>query len=161
MSNRWYGNLTNRLEEGRMNGDLHVGMDITMYYWSDRTCYYITDVINDKCIKVRRYHVIADRDCTGGMGHQDWVYFKTAKEVTEYLAKYGIVSEYERTDYPEETWAFRYGSWKREWTHTEAEPFMTGKQLEKIAKGQTVNTYSNLSGKVSFGVRDYYYDWEF
>ena len=38
----WYGNLTNRLEEGRnfTGREIAVGDDITEYLWSDRHCYY-------------------------------------------------------------------------------------------------------------------------
>lgn len=140
-----YGLLNNRFEEGRnFNPDklIHVGDDITMYYYSDRNCYYVTEVIDQKHIKVKRYHVCADHDKKGGMGHQDWMYFKTKKEENEYLSKFFPDREYDldpQEDEPEE-WFFRYNTWKY--------------------KGVD-NKYHNLSGKISFGVRDYHYDWEY
>ena len=138
---KWYGNVMNRLAENGPSAPIEVGTDITEYLWSDRECYYVTEVISQKCVKVRRYHVIADLDKEGGMGHQNWVYFKTAKERNEYLEAHGkeVYSDYE---YPDQTWVFRYNSW---WT------------AHRSADG---TSYSK-NPKVRFGVRDYYYDWEF
>lgn len=155
-----YGNVINRLLEGKKYEDIKEGTDITMYLWSDRDCYYVTDVIDDKHIKVRQYIVVADHDEACGMGHQNWLYFKTGEDVNDYLGKiydsrriYGTPQE--------EAWAFRYGNWYRDVEYTEEYEWMTDKQKEKIRKGKSVHEYYPLSGKVSFGVRDYYYDWEF
>ena len=38
---------------------------------------------------------------------------------------------------------------------------LTDKELEKILSGKTVNKYTDLNGKVSFGIAQYYYDWSF
>lgn len=35
------------------------------------------------------------------------------------------------------------------------------KEEKLLAEGKKVNHYINLSGDISFGVRDYYWDWEF
>lgn len=166
MSKVWYGNLTNRLEEGRnlSGSEIKVGDDVTMYHYSDRTCYYVTFVENQKRIKVRRYYVCADKSKPGGMGHQDWVYFKTLKERDEYcnLLPLRTDEEYAQID-REETWVFRYGKWQREYRleellHPDA---YSKREVEHFNKHGWVNTYGDLSGKVSFGRRDYYYDWEF
>lgn len=162
---RFYGNLTNRLEEGRnfTRREIKVGDDITMYLWSDRHCYYVTAVENQKRIKVREYHVCADKSKPGGMGHQDWMYFKTLKERDEYCgAPLRTDEEYEKCD-AEETWVFRYGTWMREYIidkmpHPDA---YSKREIEHFQKYGWFRTFSSLSGKVSFGVRDYYYDWEF
>lgn len=175
MSKVWYGNLTNRLEEGKnyTGREIAVGDDITMYHYSDRTCYYVTAVEDQKRIKVRRYYTCADHDKAGGMGHQDWMYFRTWDEWNQYLAKY--FPDYHDTsahmEEPEaETWVFRYGKWMKEyryfsetyenkdlkWTY-----HATEKEKQSLAKKGYFCQYFNLSGKVSFGVRDYYYDWEF
>ena len=188
-----YGNLTNRFEEGKnYNKDktIHVGDPITMYHWSDRTCYYVTEVIDQKHIKVRRYRVCADREKTGGMGHQNWVYFKTAKEEYDYLVKYFPDTRL-NDEYPEEEWAYRYNSWKRAFNYDQkfiddyyedmkdfakkedemayleknfnnwVNNNFTAKEQEKMKAGKTVTHYYPLGGKISFGVRDYYFDWEF
>ena len=153
-----YGSLSNRLEENRnyLHREIKVGDDITMYYWSDRKCYFVTRVDNQKHIFVKGYDVCADHHRPGGMGHQDWLYFKTTREMQEYLnscVNEGLLPDYCKHDLSEikesgdREWVFRYGAWyevvRERW----------GKPLEKPE-------YVKLQ-PVSFGVRDYYYDWEF
>ena len=157
-----YGNVINRLSEGKQYGDIKVGTDITMYLWSDRNCYYVTDVIDDKHIKVREYIVIADHDEACGMGHQNWLYFKTGEDANKYLSsRFDTLRMIDYETPQEETWAFRYGKWWRDYEYTEEKDWFSDKERAKIQNGKTVHEYSELSGKVSFGVRDYYYDWEF
>lgn len=191
MSRKWYGSISNRIEEGRNYNDdklIHEGDDITMYYWSDCTCYYVTKVIDQKHIFVRKYHVIADKDKAGGMGHQDWLYFKTAREQAEYLnnwyaahpekvAEYKkIMGKYEPEDLdaiiedkPEE-WVFRYGHWRQATRFTKALAESQGwwrcrpaneKEQKIYDDGGELVHYNQLGGNVSFGVRSYYFDWQF
>lgn len=156
MSKVWYGNLTNRLEEGKnyTGREIRVGDDITMYLWSDRRCYYVTEVIDQKHIKVREYIVMHDKSKEWYMGNQDWVYFKTAEEAKKYHPTY----ENHRDE--EETWVFRYGKWMTEFVFTENN-YCTKRELESLNKKGYYKRYFDLSGKLSFGVRDYHYDWEF
>ena len=146
---KWYGSVCNRIGEGRQYEEIKEGTDITMYYWSDRTCYFVTRVVDAKHIFVKQYEVVGDRSKPGGMGHQDWLYFKTRKEANQYLnenvdkkflEKYGGYPVENVRENPEEEWVFRYGKW-----------------MEKIGDKQ----YRKLNGQVSFGIRDYHYDWEF
>ena len=162
MSKKLYGLLNNRLEEGHnfTGRELQTGDDITMYLWSDRACYYITDVIDQKRIKVKRYNVCADHSKPGGMGHQDWVYFKSLREMHDYLGlDHWTDEEYEQAD-REETWVFRYGKWMEEYTFTE-DNYCSDRERASLAKKGYYKRYYELSGKVSFGRRDYHYDWEF
>ena len=158
---RFYGNLENRFAEGQnfTGREIKVGDDITMYMWSDRYCYYVTGVENQKRITVKQYHVCADKEKAYGMGHQEWKYFKTLKERDAYTGMERPEEDYAKLDY-EETWVFRYNKWMREFIHTE-ERYCTERELKSLQKNGYYKTYSDLSGKVSFGVRDYYYDWEF
>ena len=167
---KWYGNLNNRIEEGQnfTGREIRIGDDITEYLWSDRHCYYVTEVIDQKHIKVKPYHVCHDKSKEGGMGHQNWAYFKTGREFDEYCNHTPLRTEEEYTLMDkEETWVFRYNKWMREWTIRENSPeflgrtFCTEKEIASLDKKGYYKSYSNLSGKVSFGVRDYYYDWEF
>lgn len=145
---KFYGLLDNRLEEGKTYCDkIEKGTDITMYFYSDRECFYVTDVISDKEIKVKRYYVCADFSKPGGIGHQNWMYFKTAEEMNAYLAKFGRDGFITSND-SNETWVFRYKKW------------MGKKEYVDPITGKTI-AYYNLPGKISFGVRDYHYDWEF
>lgn len=163
---KWYGNLTNRLEEGRQDKPISIGDDITMYLWSDRKCYYVCEVMNQKKIKVRPYYVCADHSKEGGAGHQNWMYFKLWDNYNKYLS--GFFPEHfnpeDHRDEPEpQIWVFRYGKWMQEYRHEEMEhpEFYSKREQDHFAKHGWYNTYHDLSGKVSFGVRDYYYDWEF
>ena len=164
MSKVWYGNLTNRLEEGKnyTGREIRVDDDITMYLWSDRHCYYVTEVVDQKRIKVRSYYTCADQDKAGGMGHQDWMYFKTWDDWNRYLSNYFSEHDpYAHRDEPEpETWVYRYNKWMREVTFTE-ENYCTDREKKSLEKKGFYNRYCDLSGRVSFGVRDYHYDWEF
>ena len=162
MSKTWYGNLMNRLEEGKQVNQIEVGTDITMYHWSDRTCYYVTEVIDQKHIKVKEYVVVADRSKEGGMGHQDWLYFKTRKAANEYLRSFGHDGYHYRVDVdnPEQEWVYRYNKWMGMSTLTK-ENYCTERELKSLKSKGYYNRYWDLSGKVSFGVRNYYYDWEF
>ena len=193
MSKKWYGNVMNRLGEGRnyTHRELQIGDDITMYLWSDRECYYITDVISQKEIKVKEYYVCADHSKPGGMGHQNWLYFKTLKEERDYLRQY--FPDREEVDIPEpepETWVYRYNKWQEMCAYTpeawnnlvqrckedikdpdnnmenvihlaQCYAHLSDEDVAKINAGKTIRRYHDLSGKVSFGIRDYYYDWEF
>lgn len=178
---KWYGNVTNRIEEGKnyeSDKTIKVGTDITMYHWSDRTCYFVTKVNSQKNIFVRRYYVCADHDKKGGMGHQDWLYFKSYNEEQEYLKKYFEDKDYEPREEKEEEWELRYNHWNvvTRWTldslkafcDKEHRPFenclnswFTDKQREDMKKGKEVKRYRKIDNGISFGIRDYYYDWEF
>lgn len=177
------GNLLNRLTEGKNynNDDLiHEGDDITMSFYSDRECYYVTKVDNQKSIWIKPYQVVADHEKEGGCGHQNWLYFKTRKEANQYLNK--IFKNKEMDENPKEyeavNWVFRNNSWKRkiEWTlksiikmceenYWDLEKYLntkfTSKEIEKLREGKEVYKYLKLDGKISFGVRSYYYDWSF
>ena len=152
-----YGSLNNRIEEGRnyTGREIRVGDDVTEYLWSDRHPYYVTEVTNQKHIKIHPYAVCADRSKEGGMGHQNWKYFKTIKEHNEYLNSFHLALNGEEIRYNVEDvkensdieLVFRYGNWyevvREQW----------GVKLEKPR-------YIKMN-PLSFGVRDYYYDWEF
>ena len=156
-----YGNLMNRLQEGKnyTHRDIAVGDDITMYMWSDRYCYYVTAVENQKRIKVKPYYTCADKEKANGMGHQEWKYFKSMREKDAYIGMEREEWEYKNFE-REETWVFRYNKWMQEVTFTE-ENYCSERELKSLQSKGYYKRYFDLSGKVSFGVRDYYYDWEF
>jgi len=173
MAKRWYGNVVNRIEEGRTIPEIKEGTDITMYYWSDRTCYYVTKVVDQKHIEVKQYNVVADHSKELGRGHQEWLYFKTRKEMADYMKQYYPNNEY-NTDEPDpETWVYRYNHWNRAYTYTKEDldekdimglpmrGHFNEKEIEKLENGGTITRYYKLDNGISFGRRDYYYDWEF
>lgn len=139
------GSLTNRILENQENDkEIKVGMDVTELLYTDRNCFYVTKVDSQKHIYVKRYYVCGDQDKAGGMGHQDWLYFKTKKEQDNYIKNYfpdhTINSDPEK-EYDEE-WVYRYNNWY------EVEHDYVGKKHYHLKK-------------LNFGTRSYYYDWEF
>jgi hypothetical protein len=177
MAKKWYGNVINRIEEGHIFGDdktIKEGMDITMYLYSDRNCYFVTRVINQKHIFVKPYNVVANHSMNNDMGHQNWLYFKTLKEEVEYLKQFGFNKDITKfVEDKEQEWVFRHGSWKRvsRWTSEQIEATknshlplyieLSDKENKVLAEGKEIVKYHKLSGNVSFGVREFYYDWEF
>lgn len=159
-----YGNLTNRICEGQYhleNGKIEPGTDITMYYWSDRVCYYVTEVESSTRIKVKKYQITADQDSAFGIGHQDWKYFKTKKERNDYLHKYYPENKYDDVEDEPETWVFRNNKWKKEFIFKDPRPDTTEREMGMLNKYGFYARYQNLPARVSFGVRSYYYDWSF
>lgn len=165
---KYYGNLFNRLEEGKdLVDQIKVGDDVTMYFWSDRKCFFVTEVIDQKHIKVKEYIVLADQDSPKMSNH--WKYFKTAKEAKEYFNKYNPEVKYQPSEPYEIEWVYRYGNWHsaKKWNLKKCEDkainpriFFQGKDLDKVLEGKDVYKYNKLE-KVSFGRRDYYYDYQF
>ena len=47
MSNKWYGSLNNRLDEGKTFGDIKVGTGVTEMCWSDRHPYEVVEIIDE------------------------------------------------------------------------------------------------------------------
>ena len=164
-----YGNLINRIEESKKHyPEITEGMDITMYHYSDRTCYYVTKVESQKKIQVKEYHVCAKKG-QGGLGAQEWEYFKSRAELNKYL---GLTDEFIKEDEPE-TWVYRYNHWNKAYTYTKDdldEPSVYGipmreildeDDVKKLESGKSVTKYYRLDGSIRFGVRSYYFDWEF
>ena len=185
---KWYENIIKILEENNnYNKDalIHENDDITMYHWSDRTCYFITKVVDQKHIFVKRYEVVADQEKAGGMGHQNWLYFKTVKEKNDYLKKYFPDHSYGDLENSEEEWVYRYHGWYEvrrfnlnTWERClanaakDVKPGVNPENLArfyfglgdedfaKVQSGKEVVKYNKLQ-PVSFGVKDYFFDWEF
>lgn len=53
MSNKWYGSLNNRLDEGKTFGDIKVGTGVTEMCWSDRHPYEVVEIIDEKHLLIR------------------------------------------------------------------------------------------------------------
>lgn len=153
MARRIYGSLNNRFEENKMFcKTIEVGTGMTEYLWSDRHAYEVTAVKDQKHVTVREY----DHKNKGGAYSNDWE----------------LVSNPEK---PEMELTKRGNYWY--WTVT-----ATADMLEGFKdKNDEINTmlwlcHNNINkddlkakGKitryhranVSFGVADYYYDYEF
>ena len=149
MAQRWYGSVHNRIEENRMYCDeIRVGTGMTEYSYSDRDAYEVIEVIDQKHVIVRRYdhkHV-GDTWCDN-----DWELISNENNPAMLITKRG-------------------NYWY--WTNTvTAEQFDAMEKINQLyccmngfdpdvirSKGkQTKYRRAN----VSFGVAEYYYDYEF
>lgn len=54
MSKVWFGSLQNRLEERMEMPEPRVGMGVTEMMWSDRAPYEITEVIDERHLRIRK-----------------------------------------------------------------------------------------------------------
>lgn len=86
---RWYGSLTNRIDENKKYCDeIKVGTGVTEYLWSDRHAYEVTKVIDQKHVFIRRMET--ERIDNNGMSDvQDYKYTSNPKyEEKELIYKY-------------------------------------------------------------------------
>lgn len=91
MSNRWYGSITNRLEEGHTyTKEIKVGTGVTEMCYSDRHPYEVVEVIDDRHLMIRRMN--AKRIDNNGMSEcQDYEYSSNldATPIKIFLSKTG------------------------------------------------------------------------
>ena len=147
---RWYGSLTNRLEENKMYCDeIMVGTGVTEYDWSDRTPYEVIEVKDQKHVTVRG---LDHRHVGDGCMDNNWELFSNPDMPIKDLVKIGDKWYWTRTirseELPEEIdpetrLGLAVGGW----------------DLEKIrTKGKQTKRYR---ANVSFGTASYYYDYSF
>lgn len=157
MSRQWYGSLNNRVEENRMFCDeIKVGTGVTKYSWSDRHAYEVVAVKDQKHVSIREYdHKRPDDD--GDYSYTNkWVLVSNENNPTIDLTKRGKYWYTTVTVTPEEAKAILDGGEidDRLWA------CHNGFNLEEIVeKGKKQTKYHRIN--VSFGVAEYYYDYEF
>ncbi len=145
MSKKWFGNLLNRLEENKMYcEEIKVGTGVTEYMYSDRYVYEVVEVIDQKHVFVRELDHIA----VGPAMSNQWEYKSNLNNPIKELK-------------------YRYGKWN--WVNTITKEsidkccYFDGKLFkakQKIEAGaKKVEVFRDT--RVSFGVTDYYYDYEF
>lgn len=150
---KWYGSLDNRIEENKMYcEEIKVGTGVTEYLWSDRNAYEVIKVENQKHIWIRRYDV----KCVGGDYSNEWKLISNPEnKPIELVYRYNTWKVVNRFNLE---WYNNLGKFKNYFI---CMPDLTDKEIEKILEGKEVVKYSNMTGKLSFGVADYYYDYEF
>lgn len=148
MSRVWYGNLNNRLEEGKQFcEEIKVGTGVTEYYYSDRRAYEVVEVKDQKHISIREY----DHKAVGECMSNTWELISNENNPVIELVKRGdswykvktATVEHLNSDDPE----------VRLWL------CLNGFDKEKIKKNGKQNKYSKMN--ISIGVADYYFDYEF
>ena len=144
---KWYGSLNNRIDEKRNSEEPKVGMGVTEYLWSDRHAYEITEVIDSKHFKMKRYDA---KNVGKGFGDNNW-------ELT--------LDE----NAPEYEMVFRCGSWynvikytKESIERCEREDgyVLLDEKIYNTAKEKGV-AYKYNKMNIVIGVADEYYDFEF
>lgn len=147
-----YGSLNNRLEENKMFcSEIKVGTGVTEYFYSDRHPYEVVEVKDQKHVTVRALDHVHEGD-----GYMDncWKLVSNPENPTKKLERRGewwywvceiIVNDENRH--------------KLDDPMTRLNLALNGYDIDKLlAKGkQTKRRRAN----VSFGLADYYYDYEF
>ena len=156
MSGIWYGNLTNRLEENKIFCDeIKVGTGMTEYFYSDRHPYEVVEVKDQKHVKVRE---LDHRHIGDNYMDNNWELFSNENNPIKLLTKRGnywywttvitdaILANLESEDAEQKlrTQLFM--------CHNNVDP-------EMLKKKKKVTRYNRAN--VSFGVANYYYDYEF
>ena len=152
---KYYGSLQNRMMEDKdFCKEIKVGMGMTEYMYSDRHAYEVVEVKDQKHVTVRRYDVVAADDTM----QNNWNYISNPNNPTYDMVKVGECWYWTNTvtaeDWKEAKEQMDNGDFR--WASSIV---CNGFDPDKImAKGkQTKRTRA----KVSFGIADYHYDYEF
>jgi len=157
MSKKWYGSLNNRIDENKQFCEtIEVGTGMTEYSWSDRNAYEVVEVTDQKHVKVREYDHKRPDDDKDYSYSNTWVLVSNENNPVIEMVKrgkywYSAVSiEPDRAreiltngTVDERLWACHNGF-----------------DLQAVVdKGKKATKYHRKN--VSFGVAEYYYDYEF
>lgn len=146
---KWYGCLQNRIEEDKQFcEEIKVGTGMTEYGWSDRHPYEVIEVINQKRVIVRKLdhrHV--------GDGHMDnnWELISNPDNATRTMVKRGNYW-YDEVTITADLLDDEDINTKMFLAFNDVDP-------DKLRAKGTIRKYHRA--KVSFGVAEYYYDYEF
>lgn len=159
-----YGSLNNRMEENKMFcKEIEVGTGMTRYDYSDRHAYEVVKVIDQTNVFVREY----DHELAGEPMSNEWKLISNEKNpVIELKFKNGVW--YQVIEFTKELWLNNAKNMAKEETHKidmyydycKAMSGLTDKEKEKIESGKIVKKLRKF-GNVSFGVAQYYFDYEF
>ena len=143
MSKKWYGSLDSRLEENKMYcEEIKVGTGMTEYSYSDRKAYEVVKVVNQNNVFVREF----DHKAAGEPMSNTWELISNPNKPVKELKK-------------------RYGYWH--WVDTITKESAKKciiwdkkfcKAMKDLETKETAKIYRKTN--VSFGVADYYYDYE-
>jgi len=162
---KYYGSFNNRIEENKMYCDkIEVGTGMTKYSYSDRHAYEVVKVNDQTNVFVREY----DHKAVGAPMSNTWELVSDENNpIIELKLRNGVW--YYVINYTKEMWQkrakedFDNGCWtniESAYNYYKAMSGLTEKQKEKVESGKTIKAYKKF-GNVSFGVAEYYYDYEF
>lgn len=164
---KFYGCLTNRLEEGKQFVDeIKVGTGVTEYHYSDRTPYEVIEVIDQKHIVIRAldYRRIDDN---GMSDAQNYEYISNENNIKYELVLKNNVWYKVRTITKESLLkgaerlvvenSFR--TIESAYNYLKAMANLTEKQHQSIEQGKAVKKYDKMN--ISIGYADRFYDYTF
>lgn len=139
---KFYGSLNNRFDENKMFCDkIEVGTKMTEYMYSDCKAYEVVEVINQNHIFVRE---LDHKHIGDGKMDNNWELFSnTNNPIREMKKRYGFWN-----------WVINY-----DLNSIKALPLIDVKIYDKVMKTGKATAYARTN--VSFGVAEYYYDYEF
>lgn len=156
MSRQWYGNISNRLEEGRQFTDeIKVGTGITEYGYSDRHPYEVIAVKDQKHITIRR---LDHKHIGDGCMDNNWELISNPANAEIELVKRGnswyqsqtcTAEDILKNDKEDDEKRLMFGLFLCGW----------GFDREKILEKGKQTKFSKMN--ISIGRADYYYDYEF
>lgn len=150
MSKKWYGSLDNRLEEGRQFCEtIEVGTGVTEYFYSDRQPYEVTEVKDQKHIKIRRL----DHEAAGTPMSNTWKLISNPKHPEIELVKRGNVWYKVKTATIEDIKKAEEDIYRSLWL------CQNGFDVDKIKQKGKQTKYSKMN--ISIGRAEYYYDYSF
>ncbi len=142
-----YGSVNNRFDENKMYcKKIEVGTGATIYHYSDRDAYEVVEVIDQKHVFIREY----DHKGIGQPMSNQWELISNENNRVRELV-------------------FRYNHWNEVTRYTkeivnrikERDGFFRNEReiLSKLETQKEVKVYDKIN--ISFGVADYYFDYEF
>ena len=167
MSKKVYGSLNNRVDENKMFCEkIEVGTGMTKYLWSDREAYEVVRVINQKHIFVRQY----DHRGIGQPMSNTWELISNEQNpLIEMKFRYGYWYEVSRCKYENahnkalqmvhDGTCKTYQSALNYVLYLNNVNFKTEQEVEAFKNGKEHINYNKVN--VSFGIADYYFDYEF
>ena len=146
---RWYGNIMNRLEEGRQFvEEIKVGTGVTEYHYSDRTPWEVVEVKDQKHFTIR---MMDHKHIGDGVMDNRWELISNPENACRSVERRGDVWYFVNTVTAEEI--------KDMDMETNLRLVLAGFDPEKIReKGKQTRRYK---ANISVGHADYYYDYEF
>lgn len=164
---KFYGCLTNRLEEGKQFVDeIKVGTGVTEYYYSDRKPFEVIEVITQQHIIIRELD--SKRIDNNGMSDaQSYEYISNEKNPKyELVLRNGIW--FKVYEINKNTWLARAEQMVKEnsfktcdaaYRYIKAMAGLTDKQYEKVELGKSVKKYIKMN--ISIGFANKYHDYTF
>lgn len=151
MSRKWFGSINNRMEEDQMFCEkIEVGTGVTEYSWSDRQAYEVVEVTDQKHVTVRR---MDHKHVGDGAMDNNWELVSNENNPCRLLERRGDIWYWAVTITADDVKDI-----DKDFDRC-VRLCLAGFDVDKIrAKGkQTKRTRA----RVSFGVAEYYYDYEF